>query len=210
MSYLVLSLGLLVTYIIGSIPTAYIAGKIVKGIDIRQFGSGNIGATNTFRVVGKAPGIVVLLADMLKGYIAVTYLADLFMYIAPFTRPELYKVLMGLSVIAGHNWTVFLRFKGGKGVATSAGVIVGLIPKIFILGFIVWAVVFGVTGYVSLASIVAAIAIPILTFLFNKSTEIVVVMSLLCIVIVYKHRSNIKRLKEGEERKIKLFSKSKR
>ncbi|MFH1782356.1 MAG: glycerol-3-phosphate 1-O-acyltransferase PlsY [Candidatus Omnitrophota bacterium] len=210
MSYFILFLGGLLAYLIGSIPTAYIAGKLVKSIDIRQFGSGNIGATNTFRVVGKMPGVAVLLIDMLKGYMCVTYCADLFMLIAPVERPELYRVLMGLSAIMGHNWTVFLNFKGGKGVATSAGVIIALIPKIFLLGLIVWSIIFGLTGYVSLSSIIAAILIPIFTFLFNKPVETIVAMCILCMVVVYKHRSNIARLKKGEERKIKLFKKGKK
>ena len=135
MGYIILFLGFAAAYIIGSIPTAYIFGRVLKGIDIREYGSGNIGATNVFRVIGKAPGIIVLIIDALKGLICVTYLAAGFLYLAPVTRPELYRILVGLSAIAGHNWTLFLKFKGGKGVAASAGVAIGLIPKIFWLGF---------------------------------------------------------------------------
>lgn len=200
-------LGLVSAYLIGSIPTAYIFGRLLKGIDIRQFGSGNIGATNTFRIIGRVPGLIVLAIDILKGFICVSYIADLFLYISPAARPELYKVVVGMAVIAGHNWTLFLKFKGGKGVATSAGVVIALIPKIFWLGFSVWMIIIALTGYVSLASIITSISIPIFTLIFGESTEIVVFMSLLCLAIVYKHRSNIQRLKSGQEKRISLFKK---
>ncbi len=181
MTVIILSLGALGSYLIGSMPTAYIFGKTLKGIDIREFGSGNVGATNTFRVIGRFPGIIVLLIDIVKGYVCATYIANFFMYIAPVTRPELYRVFIGMAVIAGHNWPVFLKFKGGKGVATSAGVVIGLIPKIFWLGFLVWLIIFSVTGYISLASIVASMSIPIFTLFFGEPLEIVVFLCALCI-----------------------------
>lgn len=205
MSNFILFVGLIVSYLIGSIPTAYIFGRLFKGIDIRQFGSGNVGATNVFRVVGRAPGLIVLTIDLLKGFVCVTYIANFFLYASPVTRPELYRVFVGMAAITGHNWTVFLKFKGGKGVATSAGVVIGLIPKIFWLGFFVWCIVFSITGYVSLASIVASISIPIFTLLFKEPSEIIIFMSLLCLIIAYKHRPNIRRLKKGEEKRISLF-----
>lgn len=207
MAYFILFLGITAAYVIGSIPTGYIFGRVIKGIDIRQFGSGNIGATNTLRVIGRVPGLAVLAIDIFKGFLCVTYLANFFMYIAPLTRPELYRVFMGLAAIAGHNWTVFLRFKGGKGVATSAGVVVGLMPKIFWLGFLVWLIVFLVTGYVSIASIIASLSISIFALASNQPTELTVFVSALCLVIIYKHRSNIRRLKNGEEKKISIFKK---
>jgi len=129
------------------------------------------------------------------------------MLASPVARPELYRVLAGLAAIAGHNWTIFLRFKGGKGVAASAGVVIGLIPGIFWLGFAVWAIVFLITGYVSLASIIASIVIPILSLIFNEPAEIVIFLSILCLLIVYRHRSNIRRMKQGQEKSIKLFKK---
>tara|TARA_Y100000031_G_C8109629_1_gene332829 strand:- start:111 stop:740 length:630 start_codon:yes stop_codon:yes gene_type:complete len=209
MSNFIFLSGLLTAYLIGSFPTAYIFGRVIKGIDIRKFGSGNVGATNTFRVIGRAPGLMVLAIDILKGFVCVAYIAKLFMLISPVARPELYKVLMGTSAIAGHSWPVFLKFKGGKGVATSAGVVIGLIPNIFLLSFLAWAIIFSITGYVSLASIIAAISIPIFTLFCGESTEVITFMSALCILIVYKHRSNIGRLKRGEEKKISLFKKGK-
>lgn len=209
MSCLILFLGIFISYLVGSIPTAYIFGRLIKGIDIREFGSGNVGATNVFRVIGRLPGTAVLAIDMAKGFLCATYLASLFLYAAPVARPELYRVFAGLAAIAGHNWPVFLKFKGGKGVATSAGVAIGLIPKIFWLGFIVWFIVFSMTGYVSIASIVASVSVPIFSLAFDQPPEIVIFMSLLCILIVYKHRLNIKRLKNGEEKRIAIFKKSK-
>ena len=129
------------------------------------------------------------------------------MYLAPVTRPELYRILVGLCAIAGHNWTVFLKFKGGKGVAASAGVVIGLIPKIFWLGFLVWLITFFITGFVSLGSIIAVISIPIFTLAFGEPAEIVVFMCLLCLIIVYKHKPNIRRLARGEEKRISFFKK---
>jgi glycerol-3-phosphate acyltransferase PlsY len=207
MGYVILFLGIIVAYIIGSIPTAYIFGRVLKGIDIREYGSGNTGATNVFRVIGKTPGIIVLIIDILKGYISATYLASGFMYLAPVTRPELYRIMMGLSAIAGHNWTLFLKFKGGKGVATSAGVVIGLIPKIFWLGFLIWLITFFITGFVSLGSIIAVISVPIFTLAFGEPVEIVVFMCLLCMIIIYKHKPNIRRLIRGEENRIAFFKK---
>lgn len=207
MGYFILFLGFVAAYIIGSVPTAYIFGRVLKGIDIREYGSGNVGATNVFRVIGKVPGIIALIIDIMKGFISVTYLASGFMYLAPVTRPELYRILVGLSVIAGHNWTIFLRFKGGKGVAASAGVVIGLIPKIFWLGFLVWLITFFITGFVSLGSIIAVISIPIFTLAFGEPAEIVVFMCLLCLIIVYKHKPNIRRLARGEEKRISFFKK---
>ena len=205
MGYVILFLGFTAAYLIGSIPTAYIFGRVLKGIDIREHGSGNTGATNVFRVIGKAPGIAVLTIDIIKGFVCATYLASGFMYLAPVVRPEMYRILIGLCAIAGHNWTIFLKFKGGKGVATSAGVVTGLIPKIFWLGFLVWLITFFITGFVSLSSIIAIVSVPIFTLAFGEPTEIVVFMCLLCLIIVYKHKANIRRMARGEEKRISFF-----
>jgi glycerol-3-phosphate acyltransferase PlsY len=205
--YFILVLGFAAAYVIGSIPTAYIFGKIMKGIDIREYGSGNVGATNVFRVIGKVPGIIVLILDAAKGLVCVACIAPMVLFFAPVTRPELYRILIGLSAIAGHNWTLFLKFKGGKGVATSAGVAIGLIPKIFWLGFLVWLITFFISGFVSLASIIAVISIPIFTLAFGEPAEIVIFMCLLCLIIVYKHKPNIRRLARGEEKRISFFKK---
>ncbi|MBU1148059.1 MAG: glycerol-3-phosphate 1-O-acyltransferase PlsY [Candidatus Omnitrophica bacterium] len=204
---IILLLGLIASYLIGSIPIAYIFGRLFKGVDIREYGSGNVGATNVFRVVGKAPGLIALALDIFKGFLCATYAASFFMTLAPVARPELYRIFAGLAAIAGHNWTIFLKFKGGKGVAASAGVVIGLIPKIFWLGFLVWGIAFSLTGFVSAASIIASIVIPIFALVFGEATEIVIFTSLLCLLIAYKHRPNITRLIKGEEKRISLFRK---
>lgn len=190
-----LFLGLVLSYLLGSIPTAYIFAKLLKGIDIRQYGSGNIGATNVFRVIGKIPGIIVLFLDILKGYIPVII----------FPGSQIYKIFIGLAAIAGHNWPIFLKFRGGKGVATSAGVVIGLIPKIFLLALIIWTITFLTSGYVSLSSLIASLSFPLLCLLFGLESEIIVFTSVLALIIVYKHRPNIKRLAMGEEKKIVLL-----
>jgi len=149
--------------------------------------------------------LIVLAIDIFKGFVCATYAANAFLYIVPVARPELYRVLAGLAAIAGHNWPLFLKFKGGKGVATSAGVVIGLIPRIFWLGFLAWVIIFSLTGYISLASIATSLLIPFFALMFKEPTEIIVFMSLLCLIIVYKHRPNINRLKKGEEKRISLF-----
>lgn len=209
MANFVLFLGLAASYLTGSVPTGYIFGRLIKGVDIREFGSGNIGATNTIRVIGKMPGLIVLIIDIFKGFLCVTYIASFFMHFSPAARPELYRIIAGLTAIAGHNWTVFLKFKGGKGVATSAGVMMGLAPGIFWLGFLVWLITFLMSGYVSIASIIASVSIPVLALVSNQPTELTVFFSVLCLAIVYKHRPNLRRLKNKEEKKISLFKKQK-
>ncbi|HPS20148.1 MAG TPA: glycerol-3-phosphate 1-O-acyltransferase PlsY [Candidatus Omnitrophota bacterium] len=197
-------IGVIAAYFLGSIPTGYIFGKVLKKIDIRECGSGNVGATNTFRSVGKIPGIIVLVIDFLKGYVAVTVLP---MFVQQFfterdLSAEYIFILFGAAAISGHIWTVFLNFKGGKGVATTAGVMAGLAPLILLLSFVCWLVIFVIFRYVSLASIIAAITLPFFAVIFQKSIMFVLFASILCIVGVYKHRANIKRLFNGEEKRL--------
>jgi acyl phosphate:glycerol-3-phosphate acyltransferase len=198
-----LSLG--IAYLLGAIPTGYLCGKILKGIDIRQHGSKNMGATNVFRVLGKGPGIAVLLIDIAKGIIPVTVVAN-----ALGLGDPLVLVLIGAVSVAGHNWTVFLGFKGGKGVATSLGVIIGLaiqisgIRPVLFLTVGIWLVLFLLFGYVSLASMIAAVALPILMVSFNAPFPIIILSMLLCVFIVIRHRSNLSRLLKGQENRIQL------
>lgn len=193
-------LSLAVSYLLGSIPTAYICGKIYRGIDIRQYGSGNVGATNVFRILGKWPGIIVLAIDILKGVVATTLVADLFRL-----EGVIYYVLLAVAVVCGHNWTVFLNFKGGKGMATSLGVLIGLtiqiaaIRPVLLLSVLTWGIVFLSSGYVSLASLVAAVFLPVFMIMLSSSFELVVLGIIFCIFIVLRHRTNIKRLLSGEE-----------
>lgn len=200
-----LILGLWVSYFLGAIPTAYIVGKIYKGIDIRQHGSGNVGATNVFRVMGKGAGIFVLAADILKGVLAVTVVAD-FLGLAG-VMP---RVLCALAVVSGHNWTIFLDFKGGKGIATSLGALTGLALKIAVIRpvllftLLIWLVCFVLSGFVSLASIVASIFLPISMVWTNQEFPLVVLGVIFCVFVVVRHRPNIKRLFSGQEPRVPL------
>ncbi len=191
------------SYLIGSIPTAYIFGKLYKGIDIRQHGSGNVGATNVFRVLGKKPGIIVLLLDILKGVVAVTVIADIFGL-----TQVIYRLILALGVVSGHNWTIFLKFKGGKGIATSLGVLIGLTIKIvsirpvLLLTLFIWIVCFLISNIVSLSSIIAAVCLPFILIFTAQSFEIVCLGVVFCIFVVVRHRPNIKRLLSGQEPRV--------
>lgn len=203
-------LALLAAYLIGSIPTGYVFGRVLKGIDIRKYGSGNVGATNVFRSVGKTAGIAVLILDFLKGLVAVTILPLGFLKIFPaMTEGGIsFYIFMGAAAIAGHIWTCFLRFRGGKGIATTFGVMAGLFPVIFAGCLVVWVIFFSIWKYVSLASIAACISLPILALATGEDIRIALFTSVLCIVGVYAHRSNIKRLIQGTESKLVKVKKS--
>lgn len=200
-------LGILFSYFLGSIPTAYIFGRVLKGIDIRKFGSGNVGATNALRVLGKGPGITVLILDILKGFMAVVFLGDFVMPGLEAGLEVFARILLGLSCIIGHNWTVYLRFKGGKGMATTLGVLLGLAVKvtglkiIFLLVILTWLTAFIITRIVSLASVLAGISLPVYAFLFNptQSRELIVFSFLLSLFIILRHKDNLKRILSGKE-----------
>ncbi len=194
-------LAILLAYLLGSVPTAFIFGKLFRGIDIREHGSGNVGATNIARTLGKGYGIIVLLLDFLKGFLAVTVLPMMIFKSAQ--TPEIIYILLGSSAIAGHIWTIFLKFKGGKGVATTAGVMVGLGPVILLSCFIIWVIIFAIWRYVSLASIIAAIFLPVFAVITGRDISFIIFCAILCLVGVYMHRGNIKRLIQGTENKLK-------
>jgi len=200
-------LAIITSYLIGSIPTAYIFGRLYKGIDIRQQGSGNVGATNVFRVLGKTPGIIVLLLDIFKGVVVVVFVADFF----GLTR-VIYRLILALWVVAGHNWTIFLKFKGGKGIATSLGVLIGLTIKIaairpvLLFTVLIWLFCFLITRIVSLSSIIAAIVLPFLMVFTGQSFEITCLGVIFGIFVVIRHRPNIKRLLSGQEPRVPLVS----
>lgn len=201
-------LGIVVSYLIGSLPTAYTLGRLLKGIDIRKFGSGNVGATNALRVLGKGPGIVVLILDILKGLIAVVFLGNVLAPKESYVSNEIVLVILGLSCISGHNWTVFLRFKGGKGIATTFGVLIGLAIKIaglkVILGLAVltWVTVFILARIVSLASVATGISLPIYTLLFRQSPALIFLSIILAFLIILRHKANLKRMLRGEEKRL--------
>lgn len=198
-----LFLGILLSYLVGSIPTGFLVGKWLKGIDIRRHGSGNVGATNVFRVVGKKWGIGVLIFDVLKGSIASVYLPR---QIPTGIDPFLTALIFGIASIVGHTWTVWLGFRGGKGVATSAGVFIGLAPKAACVALLIWFGLFAWKRFVSLASLITALSFPILVFSFYRNEDFFKVLSPisvgLTVFIFYTHRENIQRLCNGTEKKL--------
>ncbi|WP_462331667.1 glycerol-3-phosphate 1-O-acyltransferase PlsY [Schwartzia sp. (in: firmicutes)] len=189
-------LGCLLSYLIGSIPTGLILGKLLWGVDLRQHGSHNIGATNAWRTLGKGPGIIIFLLDFLKGVVGVA----LGMY---FVGTPLMMVLGGIMAIVGHSWSILLKFKGGKGVATGLGVIVMLMPSTALLVFLIWFVIVLITKYVSLGSIVAAACVPLFAWLFDRPCEYIAFSVLAAVFVIYRHKTNIGRLLNGTESKIK-------
>ena len=185
-----------ISYLLGSIPNGLILGKAIWGVDLRQHGSKNIGATNAWRTIGKAGGISIFALDFLKGAIS----AYLGLHLG---GSELAGVLCGILAIAGHSWSVFLAFKGGKGVATGLGVIAALMPEVTLIVFAVWFAIVYFTGYVSLGSIVGAALVPILTLFFGLHTEFLILGLIAAVFLIYRHKSNIERLLKGTESKIK-------
>ncbi len=191
---------LVIAYLLGSIPTGVIIGVKFKGIDIREHGSKNTGATNAYRVLGKKYGLLVLLADVLKGFIPVM-LAD----IVGVNGNKL--LIIGIVTIVGHTLSIFLDFKGGKGVATSLGVFFYLVPNVTLILVVVFIIITSLTKYVSLGSITCAAIFPVLV-LFMPVREsldkkgIFLVSLIMCIFVIYKHKTNIKRLIKGTENKI--------
>ncbi len=192
------------SYLIGSFPSAYCFGKL-KGIDIRKVGSGNVGATNALRALGRKVGIAVLLLDILKGVIVVSFLANFFVDKTALIQEQNLRIIMGLCCICGHIWTVFLNFKGGKGIATSFGVLLGLAFKISSLKIIVglliftWVFVFMITRIVSLASLLAGLALPIYAAIFKLPLLLLIASILLFVLVLFRHKANLARLLQGKE-----------
>ncbi len=224
----------LFAFLLGSIPFGLIIAK-AKGIDIRQHGSGNIGATNVLRVVGKKYGITCLLLDALKGLIPTIIAISLIRFagmknpmsidaLSPFSQEfpmltaQIFQVITGLCAILGHNYSPWVGFKGGKGIATSAGVLIALMPAAIVILLLVWLVVFLTTKYVSLASIIAAAALPLVTLwgswfhgkiqngTWNKPLFIFTVI--IAVLAVWKHRTNLQRLRQGTENRFQRKSKA--
>jgi glycerol-3-phosphate acyltransferase PlsY len=186
----------LASYLIGSFPTGYLLARL-RGIDIRKSGSGNIGATNVFRTLGKPSGVLVLLVDALKGFIP-AYGAR-YLFHGPPAFVEYHCITAGFFAIIGHNYTCWLGFKGGKGIATSAGVMIGLAPMALLITLAAWLLIFALGRYVSLASIVAAVILPFAVLITSRSAAMLVLSTLLSILAIYKHRTNMQRLIAGTE-----------
>jgi glycerol-3-phosphate acyltransferase PlsY len=185
-------------YFCGSVPTGFLVGW-AKGVDIRKVGSGNLGATNVFRTLGKGPGILVLLIDAAKGALPVLALPGLF---AGHADPVWLRLIAALCAVLGHNYTCWLGFKGGKGIATSAGVLAALVPAAFLCTLLTWIVVFAASRYVSLASMCAAGILPVATVLASEPLPIIGLNLLLGLLAIWKHKPNIQRLLAGTENRI--------
>lgn len=197
--------GIIISYLLGSLPSAYIFGRLLKGIDIRKFGSGNVGATNASRVLGKSIGITVLMLDILKGFIAVAVLINFLALKAGSIPRETLGIVLGFSCILGHNWPVFLKFKGGKGIATTLGVLLGLsiniagLKLILILSLLTWLVVFIIIRIVSIASVLAAVSLPLYMALFKQTRVLIFFGISLSLLACLRHISNLKRFFQGKE-----------
>jgi len=191
-------------YLLGSIPTGYLVAR-ARGVDIRQVGSGNIGATNAFRVLGKPAGILVLGTDALKGFLACKVVSGVaYSFLSPPYQQvpesrETLAIVAGIAVILGHNYTCWLKFKGGKGIATTGGVLLALMPYALLTITIVWIVVTLATRYVSLGSLAAAITLPFAAWAFAGSRRLIGVATIMTALAVYKHKGNIRRLMNGTE-----------
>jgi glycerol-3-phosphate acyltransferase PlsY len=190
-------------YLMGSIPTGFLFAK-AKGIDIRSVGSGNIGATNAFRVLGKGPGSAVLLIDAFKGWAAVKlFLPFLLRFFSP-GEVELtwLPIVAGVCAVLGHNYTCWLKFKGGKGIATSAGVLLAWQPLALLIIFLIWIVVFVLSKYVSLASIAAAAGLPVAAYFTRAERHYLIICTFLAALAIIKHWANIQRLLNGTENRV--------
>jgi acyl phosphate:glycerol-3-phosphate acyltransferase len=192
---------LFMCYFIGAVPIGLIVGKLLRGIDIRDYGSGNIGATNVLRLLGPGPAAIVFIGDALKGLLPVLLCKELI-------GNDLLVVVGGMLAVIGHNFSMFLRFRGGKGVATSLGVIIGVDPVIAAIAFGIWVTLVAITRYVSIASIIASITVPLQMWLsvplFNRVVpNAYLAFSVIAVAfILVKHRSNVARLLSGTEPKI--------
>jgi glycerol-3-phosphate acyltransferase PlsY len=193
----------LISYISGAIPFSFIAGRIFAGIDLREHGSGNLGATNTFRFLGPKIALLVLVADIAKGFLPV--------FFAPAYSPghsisDLWLMyIVGFFAVIGHMFSVFVRFKGGKGIATTAGVFLALAPAAFVGAFVVFAIVMGISRIVSVASMVSSLALPLMVYISQRlelvpgDRSLLILSFAITAVVLVKHHSNIKRLLSGTE-----------
>ena len=212
MSSLPIVAALIIAYLLGAVPFGMLLARL-KGVDIRKAGSGNIGATNVFRSVSKALGITTFVLDFLKGFLPAFLFPILLQRIAGVDDPAKWLALgCGAAAIAGHNWPVYLRFKGGKGVATGAGMLAGVFPHGIVIGLAVWILCLLLSGYVSLSSVLAALTVAVSGWLFflygGSSLPVAVILSILCALIILRHAPNIRRLCNGTEHRFKRFGKT--
>ncbi|NLB89254.1 MAG: glycerol-3-phosphate 1-O-acyltransferase PlsY [Syntrophomonadaceae bacterium] len=184
----------LLSYLIGSIPFSLLVPKLMAGVDIRTTGSGNVGATNVLRTLGAKGAIIALIGDVLKGFVAA--------WLGMMVGGTLLAAICGLVVVIGHCYSVFLKFNSGKGVATAAGVMLYLMPKIIIVLLVTFVIITFLSRYVSLASITVAALFPVMVILFNFPLEYTIMSILMAILVIYRHKENIERLRQGTESKI--------
>lgn len=203
---------LFLSYLAGSFPTSIIVARLFKGIDIRDHGSGNAGATNVFRIVGWQAALIVVIVDIGKGTLATVLISQLRLGTTPDIYPSLFQIFAGVSAIIGHSYPIFAGFRGGKGVATGAGMVMGLFPLIFLICLAVFIIIVMLTGLVSLASMTAAVTLPICVYLILGGADLPLIIFSIVIplFIIYTHRENIQRLIKGEEKSLdnlKIFNK---
>ena len=191
---------MIVAYILGSIPNALWIGKVFKGIDVREHGSKNTGSTNAARVLGAKLGILTLILDISKGAIP-TLIATMLL------DSSINVILVGICAILGHSFSIFMKFKGGKAVATTVGVFIVLVPGAILLAAVIFFLVFGITRYVSLSSMIGAISLPIWIILFYKNIPLTIFGIIIAILIIVRHKSNIQRLLNGTESKFSINKK---
>ncbi len=213
----------ILAYLVGSIPTSILIARGVKGIDIRQHGSGNAGGTNVFRVLGWKYGVLTIILDALKGAVAVILIARLYLGNFPFPNATpfddftLVQIIAGLVAVVGHIWTIFAGFKGGKGIATSLGFLIAIITVDMFIALGVFFLVVTVSRYVSLGSILAAISVPLILIIRENIFHVEIsgyhtilpFAILLALLVIYTHRANVGRLLNGSESRITLFNKKK-
>ena len=183
-----------VCYLLGAIPFSYISVRMVKGFDIRRHGSGNVGSTNVLRTAGKGVALAALTGDLLKGVLAA--------WLGLHFGGEILASICATTAVVGHCWSVFLGFRGGKGVATSAGVMLFLMPKVFLVLLIVFIITVAISRYVSLASTSVAALFPLMAYIFYKPDHLLIMSFALAVLVIYQHRENISRLRNGTEGKI--------
>lgn len=191
---------MIVAYILGSIPNALWIGKVFKGIDVREHGSKNTGSTNAARVLGAKLGILTLILDISKGAIP-TLIATMLL------DSSISVILVGICAILGHSFSIFMKFKGGKAVATTVGVFIVLVPGAILLAAVIFFLVFGITRYVSLSSMIGAISLPIWIIIFYKNIPLTIFGIIITILIIVRHKSNIQRLLNGTESKFSINKK---
>lgn len=184
-----------VAYLLGSLPFGVILGRFIAGVDVRKHGSGNIGATNVLRTLGLPFAIGTLILDVSKGIVAVVLARRAGLDLT-------WTIGAGLAVVVGHNWTIFLGFNGGKGIATTVGVLLMIVPQIALGFMVLWALVIAATRFVSLGSIVAATALPFMALVFREPSAVVVGCFVLGLMAVWRHKQNIQRLLAGKEHKL--------